>query len=112
MTLGEATSAESPDCVCRLAKDLLIERFGDRALILLAKEDRFLTVNQAAAETVALMREEFGASGFGCLHLASVLERYYQLDSLEADSEASSLIEEWCKQGILVPCSERGPGED
>jgi hypothetical protein len=103
MPLGTRDGTENRARTCRLAPDLLLERFKGQALVLLANDDRFLTVDHAAADLMALIRVGLEATGFDCASLAALLARHYALAPGAAQSEASLLIEEWLEQGILVP---------
>jgi hypothetical protein len=86
----------------RLSPELAVERFGEEALILLETQDRFLTVNRAAADLVELIGSAFAARQFTADDLVALLVQNYQLGVAEAAQEAQSLLEAWLEQGLFV----------
>jgi len=99
MTAGERLAMDG----VRFAPDMVLERFGNQALILLAWHDRMLTVDQAAMDIVELGGAELKEAYWTTKDLADLLARHYELTAQEADLEADSLVDAWLEQGILVP---------
>lgn len=79
-----------------------MEHFGDKSLILLASEDKFVTVNRPAALLLELMQETFAAGSFGLGDLVALFCARYELTEMQASSEASDLLFSWTEHGILA----------
>jgi len=79
-----------------------VERFGEEALILLETQDRFLTVNRAAADLVQLIESAFALEPFTADDLVALLVQNYQLEAAEAAQEAQTLLDSWLEQGLFV----------
>jgi len=94
--------ADAGVALYRLSPELALERFGEEALILLETQDRFLTVNRAAADLVELIESAFAAQGFAVSDLGGLLAQNYELHTEEAAHEAQALVEAWLEQGLLV----------
>jgi hypothetical protein len=92
----------------RFAPDMVLERFGNQALILLAWHDRMLTIDQAAIDIVELVQAELKEAHWTTKDLADLLDRHYELTAQEADVEADSLVDAWLEQGILAPSEAHG----
>ena len=92
----------------RLAPDLVLECFGNQALILLAWQDRMLTVDRAAIDIVELVHTELEEACWTTKDFADLLARHYDLTGQEADLEAGSLVAAWLEQGMLVPAEANG----
>ena len=86
----------------RLAPDLAVEDFDDKAIVFLASQEHLITVNRSAAVVIKIMRREFGKRGFSDRRLAGLILRGYHLDAVHALKEARNIIQEWCKLKILV----------
>jgi hypothetical protein len=86
----------------RLSPELAVERFGEEALILLETQDRFLTVNRAAADLAELIESVFAGQLFAAHDLVALLVQNYELEAEEAAQEAQALIEAWLEQGLFV----------
>ena len=63
----------------RLAPDLAVEDFDDKAILFLASQDHLITVNRSAAAVLKIMRREFGKRGFSHRRLADLIVRRYHL---------------------------------
>ena len=72
----------------RLSPDLVLERFDGQALILLGRQDGFLTVNSAAADLFELVNETFAGVGFAGSDLAALFSEHYRLTTSQAHEEA------------------------
>jgi hypothetical protein len=86
----------------RLSPDLVLERFTDTALILLSSRDRFVTVNQAAADVLVRMQRSLGDMAFSSVQLATLLRAHYRLSQDQALREAGDIVASWMRQGILI----------
>jgi hypothetical protein len=81
---------------------MALEHFGDKALILLAMQDKLVTVNAATAHLVGLMQERFARQGFAAEDLAMLMVDNYDLDVQEAKAEAEALLGDWSAEGLLL----------
>lgn len=87
----------------RLSPDLALEYFGDKAIILVAMEDRFLTVNKPAAELLELIEATFKERIFSGEELSALLQKHYHLPRTKTQKETLRILTTWSKQGILTP---------
>ena len=90
-----------------LSPDMALERFGDRAVVLLAHQDRWITVNGSAASLLEIMTETFGARRFSGADLADLITRHYGLAKARAAKASESLLADWTKRGMLIMNSPR-----
>ena len=104
MTRPPAGSKPSPDdsAVYQFSPHLVAERFDDEALVLVAEQDRFLTINRAALDLMELMRCAFGERGFSVQELAALLDGHYELSLEQSSQEAQAVVAAWFDQGILA----------
>ena len=86
----------------RVSPDLVLERFTNTALILLASRDRFVTVNQPAADVLLRMQCSFGDLPFSSAQLAALLRTHYRIGKVQALKEAGDIVASWTQQGILI----------
>jgi hypothetical protein len=86
----------------RVSPELVMERFTGAALVLLASQDRFLTVNQSAADVLTLMQDSFAERPFSCDQLAALLLSRYRIAKGQAQKEASDILSRWSREGILI----------
>jgi hypothetical protein len=86
----------------QFSRELVIEPFEDEALLLVAEQDRFLTVNRAALDLIELMRGAFGERAFSVPELAALLEAHYDLSSERCTVESAAILAAWFEQGILT----------
>lgn len=89
--------------VYRLSPDLALEYFGDKALILVAMRDRFLTVNKPAAELLELIEATFKEQIFSAKGLSVLLQKHYHLPRTRTQREIRRILTAWSKQGIFIP---------
>jgi hypothetical protein len=92
--------------IYRMSPDVTLERFDDQALMLLSRQDAFLTVNSAAADLFELLNDKFAGAGFACSDMAALFTEHYQLTPSQAHEEARQLIAAWSEHGIIVPLQE------
>lgn len=86
----------------RLVPDLAIEHFGDKALILVAERNKFLTVNQAAASLLKLTQDAFGEKTFSDKDLSSLFLEHYHIPKTKARDTVRKIIVSWLEYGILI----------
>jgi hypothetical protein len=87
----------------RLAPDLAMERFGNKAVVLLAAKDTLITINRPAADLLELMAATFGETPFAARALAETITLHYRLTPKKAGPEARKLLDRWSGHGLLVP---------
>lgn len=86
-----------------MSPDLALEHFGDRSIILLATQDRLLTVNRPAAVLLELIMDTFKGQGFSGEELSALLsQHYHDLTRGKAQTEVRRILTSWLEQGILV----------
>ena len=104
MTVPPTESNTSPDdsAVYQFSPHLVIERFDDEGLVLVAEQDRFLTINRAALDLMELMRSAFGERGFSVQELVALLDGHYELSLEQSSQEAQAVVAAWFDQGILT----------
>jgi hypothetical protein len=85
------------------------EHFGEKALVFLAGQDRFITVNNSAASLMELILATFKHKGFTGQNLASLLVRHYRLTKANGRRKARALLEQWLAEGFLL--EDRGPAD-
>ena len=88
--------------VYQFSPHLVAERFDDEALVLVAEQDRFLTINRAALDLMELMRSAFGERGFSVQELAALLDGHYELSLEQSSQEAQAVVAAWFDQCILT----------
>lgn len=86
----------------RLSPDLALESFGEKAVILLAMQDHWITINNAAAVLMKRMMRAFGKRSFSHKQLADLLFRCFDLSTAQALKESRSVITQWLGKGILT----------
>jgi len=82
--------------------DLALEHFGDKSIILLAMQDRFLTVNKSAAVLLELIMTTFEGQSFSDEELSTLLTQHYHLTKAKAQEEVRRILTSWSEHGILV----------
>jgi len=87
---------------CYLSPDLALESFGDKAVILLAAGDRWITVNSAAADLLKAMIRVFGKCRFSLKGAVDLVVRRYSLSRELAVTELERVFSEWNTLGILA----------
>ena len=92
-----------------LSPNLAIEHFEEKALILVAEQDKFLTVNQAAASLLKLTQDAFGGKTFSEKDLSSLFLKHYHIPETKARDTVRKIIVSWLKYGILI--NGRGGGK-
>jgi hypothetical protein len=85
-----------------VSPDLALEHFGDKSIILLAMQDRLLTVNKAAAVLLELIMTTFEGQSFLDEELSTLLTQHYHLTKAKAQEEVRRILTSWSEQGILV----------
>jgi hypothetical protein len=85
-----------------LSPDLALESFGDKAVILLASGDRWITVNSAAADLLKAMIGMFGKRRFSLKGAVDLVVRRYSLSRELAVTELGRVFSEWNRLGILA----------
>ena len=90
----------------RLSPDLVIEYFGEEAIILLTEQDILVTVNAAAAHLLELIRETFVERDFSLDELALFLRKRYDIMGTSACKEAQRLLSFALRQGMVFPAGD------
>lgn len=85
----------------RLLPDVASEEFGDTVVLFLVEQERFVTVNQAAADLVQTVRNALGERYVDVDGLADTLEAAYALSADDARDAARSLADEWLECGLF-----------
>jgi hypothetical protein len=88
--------------VYRVSPDLALEHFGDKSIVLLAMQDRFLTVSKPAAVLLELIMTAFEGRSFSDEELSTLLAQHYDLTEVKAQEEVRRILASWSQQGILV----------
>ena len=96
-----ATGGRADD-LYRIAPDLALESFGDKALLLLAQHDIFITVNKSAADLLILMMDTFGTRPFQAAEFVGILEAHYDLTGPQAEMRADRVLRSWSGHGIII----------
>ncbi len=94
-TLGLSTYLE-------LTEGLLVEPFGELALVLIPEHERFVTVDRATEQVLWLLTEELGHRRFTPPDVASLLVAHYELSAAEAMPNAVRMLGEWLEHGLVV----------
>ncbi len=84
-----------------LPQDLLLERYEDRGVVLLAGCDRFITLNRAAMTILGLLQNAFGEASFSRSDLSALLSKHYDLTAEQAAEKANDLLASWSTEGLL-----------
>ncbi len=100
--MGTKSDEFSKGFTWQVASDLALEAFGDKAVVLLAMRDSWITINRPAAQLLALMLETFSHKPFSRESFANLLAQHYDLDAAAALEEAQITLTSWMKQGIVV----------
>jgi len=85
-----------------LSPDMAIEHFGDKALVLVTEQDKFLTVNCATASLLKLTQDAFGKKTFLDKDLSSLFLEHYHIPEIKARATVRKTIVSWLKYGILI----------
>jgi hypothetical protein len=85
----------------RLRPDIAIEDFGETAVLFLEEDERFVTVNRAAADLVPLIREAFGDQYLDTARLAALFERSFELGGETAWEASAGVVRDWLVCGLF-----------
>ena len=91
----------SQPALYRLSPDLVIEYFGEEAIILLAEPDILITVNSASARLLEFIREYFAERELSLDELVLFLRERYDITDAAACNEAQSLLTFALRQGMV-----------
>jgi hypothetical protein len=94
----------------RLSPDVVLEWFGDEALILLADRDVFIRVNRPAGDLLTLMQNAFGGRAFSPRELAELFASHFDLSEDDAAAKSGQLLESWSVHGIVAGMATAGAG--
>lgn len=81
---------------------MAVEHFGNKGLILLARDDRFITVNSAAASLLKLIMTALAGRCFSIEDVAALLVKHYRLTDSQGRLKARTILTSWLKEGLLV----------
>jgi len=87
----------------RLAKGLVLERFGDQAVVFNPEGPRFLVINRASADLLFICKRAMGRRDFDKADLAAVVRSQFSLTAEQAAREAVRFLSNWKKAGIFIP---------
>ena len=85
----------------RLSPDLVIEYFGEEAIILLTEQDILITVNSASARLLEFIRETFAERDFSRDELVLFLRERYDITDSAACKEARRLLTFALREGMV-----------
>lgn len=81
--------------------EVAIARFADEAVIFVVVNERFLTVNLAAADVLGIAVQKYGEHPFTVAEFAGLLAERYILSAPEAGDAAQGLVTAWLDYGVL-----------
>ncbi len=85
----------------RLGERVYLERFDSEALLLVADQDRLLTVNAAAADLFAAVRAFFGSTSFTVEEAAAWLTSRYALTPRQCRDKLRELLAFGLRHGLV-----------